>query len=164
MARARTTRIDQIRADLKWDDRERRWVATATASTASGNKRLQAPGVSTTKALHRLNALFEEAHEGAFELEPKVHIPEARKSEHDVFVKRLTAFQAEKVWITDKRCELAIAFVKDYHMPTRLVAPLLGMSPQRLGRVLADFEMGKTYGPVGRPRKQRGEDDEDEED
>jgi len=164
MARA-SKEPDQIKAVLKWEESNRQWVATGQAVGANGVKRLSAPGLSTTKALHRLSVMFEEVHVGPFELIPDVHVPPAKQEDFNNFVKRLKVWKTEGAWIVKKRLELAITFVKDHHMPTRTVAPMLGMSPARLGKLLTDFEMGvKPTRGVGRPPKDMQDDtDEDEE-
>lgn len=161
MARAVPSKPVEIKATLKWDDKARHWIASGSATSASGVKRLVAPGASTTKALHRLTVLFEETHEGAFELVPDVHVPAAFHEEFNSFVKRLKVWKSEGAWIAKKRIELAIAFVKDHNMPARIVAPMLGMSPARLGRLITDYEMGVAPSRgVGRPPKEKSEEDD----
>ncbi|MDB4989316.1 MAG: hypothetical protein JWN04_4494 [Myxococcaceae bacterium] len=159
MARA-TNKTETIKVTLKWEDERRQWIATGTATGANGGKRLQAPGPSTTKAMHRLTTMIEEVQQGPFEIEPDVHVPAKRQRHFDEFVKRYKLWKAESEWIVTNRMELALAFVNEYQMPQRTVAPMLGMSPARLGKLISDHELGITRQPRGRPSKEGFDDDE----
>jgi hypothetical protein len=153
---ARATNPEPLTANVRYTGSI--WVAVV--DTPQG--KLEASHRRSTKAFARLESIAREKLGERTTLKPHYHIPKEWEAEYKVFVKKLQLYKELEPYIMETRGRLALGLTET-GMPGDLVAPLVGVSPQRLGRILDDLAHGKpAYGVRGRPKSKSEDDGGDE--
>lgn len=133
---------DTIAPDIVFDEGRHQWVAKWQSWNA--------PGKSHTNAALNLRLMLQRETGKEVEVKDSVlHIPAPLKSRYTQYKKDLERFfNARREYeerlnkITDDRIALAQELHNRYGLSIIAIAPLLGLSQQRLGKLMAEANLG----------------------